>query len=154
MELKSFAFYQFISGGNTGLSGRIFRDGKWRPSAPLRASGAQTGYSPRQHCPLSRVSNSYSIVFCSTGTILRRKSNGRGSEVERQKVKAECPEKSEELKRFQDSGINSNLGHPAGVEKRRVAHPFQDRKGRPPKRLLRIECATRLPGRVDFLRVL
>jgi hypothetical protein len=49
---------------------------------------------------------------------LRRKSNGRGSEVESQKLKVECPDKSEELKRPQDSGINSNPGHRAGGEKK------------------------------------
>src|SRR5260221_9968788 len=75
--------------------------------------------------------------------MLRRKSNSRGSEVENQKVKVEFPEKSEEAKRPQDPGINSNPSHPAGGEKRRVAHPFQNRTGKLPKRFLRIECATR-----------
>jgi hypothetical protein len=41
-------------------------------------------------------------------------SNCRGSEVERQKLKVECPEHREELKRAQDAGTkNRNLGHPA-----------------------------------------
>jgi hypothetical protein len=52
-------------------------------------------------------------------------------------------------------GTNSNPGHPAGGEKRRVAHPFQNRKGRPPKRFFRIECATRLGHQAPkrFLRI-
>jgi hypothetical protein len=122
-------------------------DGKMRGGNKRRTlRQAQGGHpssdvqSPRGHGPFSRVSNNWSIVFCSTGTILRRKSNGRGSEVESQKV--ECPEKSEELKRPQDLRIKRTRALGSGG-KRRVAHPFQNRKGRPPKRLLRIGCATR-----------
>ena len=64
-----------------------------------------------KHAVSSRVNNNYLIVFCSTGTILHRKSNGRRSEVESQKLKVESPETIAELRRPRDPGTkNRNPG--------------------------------------------
>jgi hypothetical protein len=48
--------------------------------------------SPREHGESSHIIASLLTVLCSTGTILRRKSNGRGSKVENQKGRAEVPQ--------------------------------------------------------------
>ena len=54
-----------------------------RPSAKLRARRVERENSPRKHEAFSQIIASLSTVLCSTGTILRRKSNVKTRTLER-----------------------------------------------------------------------
>jgi hypothetical protein len=109
-DLKCFDFYQFRSDGYTGLIWGMFSTEKRRsgireePFDRLRVDilrRMSRDQSPREHEKYSYVIVSLSIVFCSTGTILRRKGNGRRQvRGEKLKVQSSKPRKVE----VRDSG--------------------------------------------------
>src|SRR5437899_6183612 len=85
-----------VSRGIVGLRRILAGSKERRPSALLRASTKKTEISPRQHAQFSYVIASSSTVFCSTGTILRRKGNGSQQECRMGKIKTRTLENHED----------------------------------------------------------